>query len=46
MSERIKAIHSNSRLSLFSESGHSPFFDEPARYGQELAAFVTAANNS
>ncbi len=44
MPERIKAIHANSRLSLFSESGHSPFYEEPERYGQELAAFVTAAN--
>lgn len=44
MSERIKAIHPNSRLSLFSESGHSPFYEEPARYGKELAAFVKAAN--
>jgi non-heme chloroperoxidase len=46
MSERIKAIHPNSRLSLFSDSGHSPFYEEPVRYGQELAAFVTAANKA
>lgn len=45
MSERIKAIHASSRLSLFSKSGHSPFYEEPARYGRELAAFVTAANS-
>ncbi|KXF77307.1 alpha/beta hydrolase [Paramesorhizobium deserti] len=44
MSERIKAIHPNSRLSLFSESGHSPFYEEPVRYGRELAEFVTVAN--
>lgn len=44
MSERIKAIHPGARLSLFSDSGHSPFFEEPARYGKELAAFVKAAN--
>jgi pimeloyl-ACP methyl ester carboxylesterase len=44
MDERIKAIHPDSRLSLFSKSGHSPFFEEPARYGKELAAFVKAAN--
>ncbi|AEH81550.1 hypothetical protein I7G86_20965 [Sinorhizobium meliloti] len=44
MSERIKAIHKNSRLSLYDNSGHSPFYEEPARYGQELAAFVKAAN--
>jgi len=44
MSERIEAIHPNSRLSLFSESGHSPFYEEPVRYGRELAQFVRAAN--
>ncbi|PYE89662.1 alpha/beta fold hydrolase [Phyllobacterium leguminum] len=44
MSERIKAIHPNSRLSLFSESGHSPFYEEPVRYGRELAEFVMGAN--
>jgi len=44
MSERIKALHPNSRLSLFSESGHSPFYEEPVRYGKELAEFVRAAN--
>jgi pimeloyl-ACP methyl ester carboxylesterase len=44
MSERIQSIHANSRLSLFFESGHSPFYEEPVRYGQELAGFVTAAN--
>lgn len=44
MSERIKAIHPGARLSLFSQSGHSPFFEEPARYDKELAAFVKAAN--
>lgn len=43
MSERIKAIHADSRLSLYAESGHSPFYEEPVRYGQELAAFVRAA---
>lgn len=44
MSERIKALHQNSRLSVFDASGHSPFFEEPARYSRELADFVTAAN--
>ncbi|WP_343315296.1 alpha/beta hydrolase [Brucella sp. BE17] len=45
MSERIKAIHANSRLSLFSDSGHSPFYEEPIRYGRELAEFVITANS-
>lgn len=43
MSERIKAIHPNSRLSLYTESGHSPFYEEAVRYNRELAAFVTSA---
>ncbi|MGQ9369241.1 alpha/beta hydrolase [Azospirillum sp. ST 5-10] len=43
MSERIKAIRPDSTLSLFAESGHSPFYEEPARYGRELASFAAAA---
>ncbi|WP_026871963.1 alpha/beta fold hydrolase [Inquilinus limosus] len=43
MSERIKALHPGSRLSVYAESGHSPFYEEPARFGRELAAFVAAA---
>ncbi len=44
MSERIKALHPESRLSLYEKSGHSPFYEEPARFGQERSAFVKAAN--
>ena len=44
MSERIKAIHADSRLSVFGDSGHSPFYEEPERYGRELAAFAAAAS--
>lgn len=40
MSKMVGAIHSNSRLSLYAESGHSPFFEESARFGKELAAFL------
>ena len=43
MSERIRALHPGSRLSVYAESGHSPFYEEPARFGRELAAFMTAA---
>jgi non-heme chloroperoxidase len=43
MSERIKALHPGSRLSLYGNGGHSPFYEESPRFGQELAAFVTAA---
>ncbi|MGV6871977.1 alpha/beta fold hydrolase [Pseudochelatococcus sp. B33] len=44
MSERIEALHGKARLSVYADSGHSPFYEEPARFGRELAAFVTAAN--
>ncbi|PZR89101.1 MAG: alpha/beta hydrolase [Stutzerimonas stutzeri] len=40
MSERIRALQPKARLSLYQDSGHSPFFEEPARYNRELAAFV------
>ena len=43
MSERIKSIHANSRLSVFDNSGHSPFYEEPARFNEELADFVKEA---
>ena len=32
------------RLSLYDGVGHSPFFEDPARFNRELAAFVGAAN--
>ncbi|WP_315804933.1 alpha/beta hydrolase [Bradyrhizobium sp. SZCCHNS3002] len=46
MSERIRSLKPDSRLSVFAESGHSPFYEEPARFGRELAAFVVAANKA
>lgn len=45
-SERIKALKPGSRLSVYANSGHSPFYEEPDRFGRELAAFVTAAGKS
>lgn len=44
MSERIKALRPDSRLSRYEQSGHSPFYEEPARFNRELADFVTVAN--
>jgi len=44
MSERIKALRPGNRLSVYANSGHSPFYEQPARFGRELAAFVTAAS--
>jgi hypothetical protein len=44
MSERVKAIHKDSRLSIVANSGPSPFYEEADRFGRELAMFVKAAN--
>ncbi len=44
MSERIKALHANSEISLYRGSGHAPFFEEPVRFGRELSEFVELAN--
>jgi pimeloyl-ACP methyl ester carboxylesterase len=43
MSERIAAQRPGRRLSVFAESGHTPFWEEPARYVRELAEFVSTA---
>ncbi|WP_215907518.1 alpha/beta fold hydrolase [Thalassospira marina] len=44
MIERLKAVAPDSEISVFENSGHSPFFEEPARFNAELASFVTRAN--
>ncbi len=46
MAERLQSLKPRSRLSVFAESGHSPFYEEPKRFGRELAAFVAAANKA
>ena len=46
MAERIQSLKPGSRLSVFAESGHSPFYEEPERFGRELAAFVAAVNRA
>jgi non-heme chloroperoxidase len=46
MSERIRALRPDAKLSIFHNSGHSPFYEESRRYNHELAAFVTAAARS
>ncbi|SDP90732.1 alpha/beta hydrolase [Phyllobacterium sp. OV277] len=44
-SERVRDLHADSKLQLYENSGHSPFFEEPERYGRDLKAFVLSANN-
>ena len=46
VAERIRSLKPGSRLSVFAESGHSPFYEEPERFGRELAAFVATANKA
>lgn len=44
MSERIKTLRSRSEISLYGQSGHAPFFEEPERFGRELSQFVELAS--
>jgi non-heme chloroperoxidase len=30
----------NSKLKMYSESGHAPFYEEPARFNEDLRSFV------
>lgn len=44
MAEYVRSLKPQSRLSVYAESGHSPFYEEPLRFDRELAAFVAEAN--
>ncbi|HXH46745.1 MAG TPA: alpha/beta hydrolase [Bradyrhizobium sp.] len=46
MSEIVKAVKADAQLSIFQESGHTPFYEQPERYNRELAAFVRSSNAS
>jgi hypothetical protein len=41
MSTRMQALNEEAQLSLYPESGHAPFYDEPERFNRELAAFIS-----
>lgn len=43
-SQRLLSLCPNARLSMYENSGHSPFYEEPDRFGCELAAFVSIAS--
>ncbi len=43
-SERLLSLCPNAHLSLYANSGHSPFYEESDRFGHELAAFVSIAS--
>jgi pimeloyl-ACP methyl ester carboxylesterase len=38
------SIIPGAKLSIYEGVGHAPFFEDPARFNAELAAFVRAAN--
>lgn len=40
MSTRMQALNQEAQISLYAESGHAPFYDEPDRFNHELAAFI------
>ena len=40
MAERLLALNERAKLSLYPNAGHSPFYEEAARFNRELAALV------
>lgn len=40
MAERMPALNPQAKLSVFENSAHAPFYEEPERFNRELAAFV------
>jgi pimeloyl-ACP methyl ester carboxylesterase len=45
MSTRMQALNQGAQISLYPESGHAPFYDEPDRFNRELAAFISDRSN-
>jgi non-heme chloroperoxidase len=46
MSTRMQALNQEAQVSLYPESGHAPFYDEPDRFKRELAAFISQRTSS
>jgi len=46
MSTRMQALNQEARISLYPESAHAPFYDEPDRFSRELAAFISDRQSS
>ncbi len=46
MSTRMQALNQEARISLYPESAHAPFYDEPDRFNRELAAFINDRSSS
>ena len=43
MSERVRRINPRAILSFYPEAGHSPFYEAPTRFNQELMALLNEA---
>jgi non-heme chloroperoxidase len=43
MSRHVISLQPKAQLSMYAGSGHSPFYEEPSRFGKELAAFTSLA---
>ena len=41
MSTRMQALNQEAQISLYPESGHALFYDQPDRFSRELAAFIS-----
>jgi non-heme chloroperoxidase len=46
MSTRMQALNQEAEVSLYTESGHAPFYDEPDRFNRELTAFISQRASS
>src|SRR6266851_1271943 len=46
MSTRMQALNQEAQISLYPESAHAPFYDEPDRFSRELAAFIRDRQSS
>ncbi|MFY9529096.1 MAG: alpha/beta hydrolase [Candidatus Acidiferrales bacterium] len=46
MSTRMQALNQEAQISLYPESGHASFYDEPDRFNRELAAFISDRRSS
>lgn len=46
MSRHVISLQPKAQLSMYANSGHAPFYEEPSRFGKELAAFASLAIKS
>lgn len=40
MSKRLLDLNAGATLSIYEDAGHSPFYEDPARYNRELSSFA------